>query len=579
MLQALKTYGMILADNGSNWYISGAPSPKLVERRPALARPHHGLGLRGRRHLVAAAPRPVSRGDSCERGRPGDCHDLRRQVAESHLGGGEAAHAVDAAARRGRRGAEVDAARAAFGTGRASRRAARRAGGDPSGRRSGRRRRGCGCAPRARPGRARCGPGCGRGSPGAKRSTCASIASVMSAVRAVRDVAVRPCRVPARRRARLVPEARLREQHERTRRATVERRALRRGDLRRSEPPRWTVAACAQRSSRHGIGPESAQSSLNAPGPWRYRRSARSYRAGNDPSRSSSRGETSQSTTSARGSSSTGDDSGSRRRARAQRVGQRVRERLRAAARERPADRVTHRQQARARSRRSAAARAAASSAPHCRRRGRAHDASRTSAPPRPQPSTSAGAQRAQRACRAELPQQAQRRARVERKRREERAARQHATRAQADRRADRYGVASAPSPAAVSSTLRTSSAASSSSNGCATHAGDSSHSTPSSSSRKQVDDVPSGWIGRAHVVTEAGQRQLLRAHSAADPLGGLVHDDVEPGARERDRGSEPVRPRADDDRARRQAPRAPARRRAGTRAPRRPRCSTPRAE
>jgi hypothetical protein len=27
VLQALKTYGMILADNGSNWYITGAPSP------------------------------------------------------------------------------------------------------------------------------------------------------------------------------------------------------------------------------------------------------------------------------------------------------------------------------------------------------------------------------------------------------------------------------------------------------------------------------------------------------------------------------------------------------------------------
>jgi hypothetical protein len=27
VLQALKTYGMIVADNGSNWYISGAPSP------------------------------------------------------------------------------------------------------------------------------------------------------------------------------------------------------------------------------------------------------------------------------------------------------------------------------------------------------------------------------------------------------------------------------------------------------------------------------------------------------------------------------------------------------------------------
>ena len=28
VLQALKTYGMILADNGSDWYVSGAPSPK-----------------------------------------------------------------------------------------------------------------------------------------------------------------------------------------------------------------------------------------------------------------------------------------------------------------------------------------------------------------------------------------------------------------------------------------------------------------------------------------------------------------------------------------------------------------------
>ena len=28
VLQALKTYGMILADNGSSWYVSGAPNPK-----------------------------------------------------------------------------------------------------------------------------------------------------------------------------------------------------------------------------------------------------------------------------------------------------------------------------------------------------------------------------------------------------------------------------------------------------------------------------------------------------------------------------------------------------------------------
>ncbi len=28
ILQALKTYGMIVADNGSNWYVSGAPDPR-----------------------------------------------------------------------------------------------------------------------------------------------------------------------------------------------------------------------------------------------------------------------------------------------------------------------------------------------------------------------------------------------------------------------------------------------------------------------------------------------------------------------------------------------------------------------
>ena len=55
VLQALKTYGMILADNGSNWYISGRPSPKLVERRPPLARQYPGLGLRGCGHVVASS--------------------------------------------------------------------------------------------------------------------------------------------------------------------------------------------------------------------------------------------------------------------------------------------------------------------------------------------------------------------------------------------------------------------------------------------------------------------------------------------------------------------------------------------
>jgi hypothetical protein len=28
VLEALKRYGMVVADNGSNWYISGAPDPR-----------------------------------------------------------------------------------------------------------------------------------------------------------------------------------------------------------------------------------------------------------------------------------------------------------------------------------------------------------------------------------------------------------------------------------------------------------------------------------------------------------------------------------------------------------------------
>jgi hypothetical protein len=33
ILQALKTYGMILADNGSDWYISGTPGPGWDDNR------------------------------------------------------------------------------------------------------------------------------------------------------------------------------------------------------------------------------------------------------------------------------------------------------------------------------------------------------------------------------------------------------------------------------------------------------------------------------------------------------------------------------------------------------------------
>ena len=54
---------------------------------------------------------------------------------------------------------------------------------------------------------------------------------------------------------------------------------------------------------------------------------------------------------------------------------------------------------------------------------------------------------------------------------------------------------------------------------------------------------------GRADVMAEARERQLCGARSAADRLSRLADPDRAPGLRERDRRSEAVRPRANDDR------------------------------
>ena len=56
--QALKTYGMILADNGSSWFVSRRAEPALVEHAAARARCADRLRLRGRRHLAPAAVVP-----------------------------------------------------------------------------------------------------------------------------------------------------------------------------------------------------------------------------------------------------------------------------------------------------------------------------------------------------------------------------------------------------------------------------------------------------------------------------------------------------------------------------------------
>ena len=52
VMQALKTYGMILADNGSPWFISGREQSQVPRRRSARPQGSQGIRLRGRRHLA-----------------------------------------------------------------------------------------------------------------------------------------------------------------------------------------------------------------------------------------------------------------------------------------------------------------------------------------------------------------------------------------------------------------------------------------------------------------------------------------------------------------------------------------------
>ena len=55
VLRALKRYGMIVADNGSSWYVSGAPEPRLGQRRPPLAARRARQRVRGGGHVPFAA--------------------------------------------------------------------------------------------------------------------------------------------------------------------------------------------------------------------------------------------------------------------------------------------------------------------------------------------------------------------------------------------------------------------------------------------------------------------------------------------------------------------------------------------
>ena len=52
ILKALKRYGMIIADNGSSWYISGEPDSALEQRQSLEAAQRHGRELRSRGRVV-----------------------------------------------------------------------------------------------------------------------------------------------------------------------------------------------------------------------------------------------------------------------------------------------------------------------------------------------------------------------------------------------------------------------------------------------------------------------------------------------------------------------------------------------
>src|SRR5262249_11885924 len=57
ILQGLKTYGMFLADNGSDWYITGAPDPKWSDDNL------HALGQIRGDDFEAVATGPLEKGD------------------------------------------------------------------------------------------------------------------------------------------------------------------------------------------------------------------------------------------------------------------------------------------------------------------------------------------------------------------------------------------------------------------------------------------------------------------------------------------------------------------------------------
>ena len=61
ILRALKKHGMVLADNGSPFYMSGVPDPALEQLGPERPQDDSGLGVRGGRRVVAEGVEHVLR--------------------------------------------------------------------------------------------------------------------------------------------------------------------------------------------------------------------------------------------------------------------------------------------------------------------------------------------------------------------------------------------------------------------------------------------------------------------------------------------------------------------------------------
>ena len=104
ILQALKTYGMMVADNGSNWYVSGAPDPRWSDDDLHELVAGQGQRLRGRRQPLPCSP---GRSSSTRRRRRARCAKDRPSRATGSF--------VDEAGRRRGWTATVD-----YGGGRAS---------------------------------------------------------------------------------------------------------------------------------------------------------------------------------------------------------------------------------------------------------------------------------------------------------------------------------------------------------------------------------------------------------------------------------------------------------------------------